>query len=872
MRTVQILPADLAALMSGGPALILGEELAGAEPAAPDGLGAFLARRLPGGDVWLHRPGTAPDPAALSPLPWPPADILAVVESDAARLEAWQGWWEEAGQAPPPRILADSLTAALPELMAALARALLGVNDRAVTLQRSLVALRQDHEALREAHGALTRRLAHQPEAAPRLVLATEPGPHRLAAGGAPFRLRQRLGVALDGLARLALHVAEADPEAVGEALLRLRLIGAESGRVQGAWTLALRGLAPGWLVLDLPTPLGALGEGAVLELQAEAAPAGGFALSLDAGWTEDSAALQAEGAAAPGEHALALRLWTGEPGSRFLAPAHWRWDAPGLALPEAGVPHAVPESSWAAARALSGEASLIGLGEEMPRALLRAGGSGPALLHLPYLHGAGLDLLRLGAVLRQGSAADLRLGLWLLPLDRRLEQASDLAPRADGGSWSGWLGFNPDGTLEAALPLPLALGLRFQLVLALAGPDGAAAPAGSAVELTRLALQTAEGAAPLLERAAVDLPQALPPIAPLPVAALPEAGPGPAAAPAPAAAPEAAAAEATAPLPATTLQPVATLEAVMLNQYRPPPPQDAQGYRHLDMTIMSLGVGETRWPGVRFKLSLSGEQPRLEFRQAQGHPEAFSRWLGQGEDKFGPFLRLGLAELPAQLAREDAEPRDTLLLRTLLRLLPGATANAARAAGLLPEEMGQWLEAARLLAAQASLGEPGADAPGAPPEEAEKLLLNQHYAGTGDYRHLDITVLNLRGDPAEGMEGEAAWPMVRLKLGRTSRSESIEFRQSQGWPQAFEEWTETGFDRFGPFIRLTAENLASYREALAAPRDRALLAVLLQRLPGLTRAAAAEAGLDEAAQADWAAAAERLAVALAGTAAPAAG
>ncbi|MFB9970839.1 hypothetical protein ACFFMP_12915 [Pseudoroseomonas cervicalis] len=295
----------------------------------------------------------------------------------------------------------------------------------------------------------------------------------------------------------------------------------------------------------------------------------------------------------------------------------------------------------------------------------------------------------------------------------------------------------------------------------------------------------------------------------------------------------------------------MAVLEAVMLNQYRPPPPQEPEGYRHLDMTIMSLGVGETRWPGVRFKLSLSGGQPRLEFRQAQGHPEAFSRFLASGEDKFGPFLRLGLAELPARLAREDAAPRDTLLLRTLLRLLPGATATAARAAGLLPEEMGQWLEAARLLAAQASLGEPGAAAP--EPEEEGKVLLNQHYAGAGDYRHLDITVLNLCDETATEA---AAWPMVRLKLGRTSRGENLEFRQSQGWPQAFAEWTETGADRFGPFIRLTAETLAGYRDALAAPRDRALLGVLLRRLPALTAAAAAEAGLDAAAQADWAAAA----------------
>ncbi|MCQ4162827.1 DUF6212 domain-containing protein, partial [Roseomonas sp. GC11] len=628
-------------------------------------------------------------------------------------------------------------------------------------------------------------------------------------------------------------------------ALLRLRLEGAESGRLRGAWAVPLAGLAPGWLVLDLPAPLGVLGETAILSARADAVPEGCFALSLDAAWTDGASAATAEGSATPppADRALALRLWTAEPGSRFLAPPHWRWEEAGLSLPEEGVPYALPDAGWAPARALAGAVSLIGLGQEPPRALLRAEAPAPgappaALLHLPYLFNAGLDLLRLGAVVRQGEAAGLRLAAWVLPLDQEVTEAEGLIPAGDGAHWSGWRGFEPDGTLELALALPLALGLRGQLLVALAGPDGAPPPAESAVEITRLALQAAENVAQLGTRVALDAPLALP-APPLPAPTTP-APASPAAAP---------------PRADATLQAVATLEAVMLNQYFPP--AKPGGYRHLDMTVLSLGVGEARWPGVRFKLSLSGEKPRLEFRQAKDHPEAFTRWQGTGEDKFGPYLRLGLPEMPGWLEREGAEPRDTLLMRTLLRLLPGATANAARAAGLLPAEMAAWLEAARAFAALASTGEAVPEAEATPAEEEEKVLLNQHYAGTGDYRHLDVTVLNLR-------DGARHWPMVRLKLGRTAKQDSIEFRQSQGWPPAFETWQETGFDRFGPFIRLSAANLRAYHAGLSAEQDQALVVALMARLPDVMVAAGAEAGFDAAASADWREAAERLGAALA--------
>ncbi|WP_159997722.1 DUF6212 domain-containing protein [Roseomonas sp. 18066] len=887
-------PADLAALAGGGPALVLPAGLPQAEILAGTGLVLWWAALLPGSAVWLRRdaaPSTPPD--NLLPLDLPPAGLLAVIARDADRLAAWAGWWQALGQEPPRLIAAASAIEAWPALAEALVAELAAATDRAGLLQQAQVALRQDHEETRAALGALARQLAHRPPAAPRLALSTEPGAEALAARDGALRLRQPLGLRLDALTRIGLHLAS-----VGQGFLRIRLIGAESDRVQGSWLVPLDGLAPGWLLLDLPAPLPALAETAMLSLQAEGADR--LALSLDAGWTRPAGAVRAEDAPAPADRALALRAWTAEPGSRFTAPAHWRWDEPGLALPEPGLPYALAEAGWPLARALSGSVSLLGLGDEAPRALLRTPTTGPgqAVLHLPHLHNAGLAVLRLTAALRQGAAADLALAAWILPSHQGIATPADLAPRDAAGRFSGWRGFAGDGSLQLALTLPLALGLNSQLVVALATREGGAAPAGCAVELTALEFIADGDSDQLALRIAASPARGLPPPPPPPVAPVVE----------------------ETPEPTTSLPAIASLEAVMLNQYYPPRGQS--DYRHLDLTVMSLAIGAQRWPGVRLKLSISGGRPQLEFRQAAGHPEVFAQWLPTGEDKFGAFIRLGLAELPGYLARPETLPRDRLLLRTLLQLMPGATAKAVSAAGLPPEEMLGWLEAARALAGLAEAGasrddaatrlggvpaaqhpavienrppvtppvvppaaapaapppapvaapppeplpaatgglQPAADRdalPGAPPT-VEKLLLNQHFAGTGDYRHLDVTLLELAA-------GGARWPLVRLKLGRTSRGESLEFRQSQGWPHAFARWKSTGEDKFGPFARLAAANLADYHSSLDDPADRALLTALLAALPAMMVEAGHAAGFDAATIADWQEAARRLTALLPG-------
>jgi hypothetical protein len=240
---------------------------------------------LPGLALWavatggLLHPLDAPAEGPGIPLPAAPGQVLGIVAPDVAAAAALLGWWREAApEAVPPVIEAASGAAALPALAARAIAALAASAEEGMAAQQGLVALRQEHEALRLSQAALRRAAANiQPPAVPLLVASAEPsaGGHAVAAKDGRLALGQALGVKLEGLAAIALHLKEA--LAGAEAVLRVRLYGAESGRIAGAWVLPGRSLAAGWLTLDL--------------LQAELTVALG-----DAAWLEAALWLQPEG------------------------------------------------------------------------------------------------------------------------------------------------------------------------------------------------------------------------------------------------------------------------------------------------------------------------------------------------------------------------------------------------------------------------------------------------------------------------------------------------------------------------------------------------------------------------------------------------
>ena len=666
--TVLIAPAELAGLYDGRPLLLAmaGVELA---PLALPGLSAWQVT-MREGSLRLHRPGAAAE-AATQPLPVPPAQVLALLTPDAATAAPLLAWWSAAGPDLPPVIEAAGAGAALPEL-GRLALAALGRQAAATAvLHRALAAARMEAEESRAAMVSLIRHGGRQgAPAALTQVLELAPDGDVVSAEGGRLAAVQGLGLPLEGMACLALHLREAHAGPAG--LLRLRLYGAESGRIHGAWTVAGDALQPGWLVLDLPGPIGPVRESACLDIAAELEAGDGLALSLDGRVTSPERALAVRGGRGL-DRGLALRLWTAPFGQRFTAPPHWDGEWAGLDLAHPGVPMRLPAQVWEAARFPVGQVEWVALGSEAPRLLASFGAGRRLAITLPAVPVNGLDLLQAEVAVARGDAGLLEAALWLQPEGMAPALDADLMLDAPEARWSGWRKAPLDGgPLLLPLALPPAGPRQVAVVLVL---RHAGTPPGQPLRVEWSELLGFRGlAAAPLPAPARPLP-APPPLAPVRAAPTPRPAVPPAGCPAPAAGPHAA--------------------LIRLQEYFVTPDG---GYRHLDIWLEGVSDGAWSWPVLRFKLAQRGEGPVLEFRRREGWPSLFATWPGTEADGWGPYLLVREADLAGDLLDRLPQERDRRMLAALVRLLPEAVARAVREAPEAAAQEGRWMDLARQL------------------------------------------------------------------------------------------------------------------------------------------------------------------------------
>ncbi|SDC93819.1 DUF6212 domain-containing protein [Belnapia rosea] len=680
--TLSIAATDLAALFDGIPALLAMEGVNPAPLALP-GLSVWQVTRQAGG-LRLHRPGSGAEGPGV-PVPVPPASALAVVTPDATLAVPLLAWWSCAGPETPPVIEAADAEAALPQLARLALAALSRQAAATAVLHRALAAARQEAEESREAmvsliqHSSrsgppagLSQALALQPSAAGHAV-TTQDG--RLAAG-------QALGLKLEGLACLAVHVREAQVAPAG--LLRLRLYGAESGRVFGAWLVPGEALVPGWLVLDLPAPLGPVRETACLDLTAELELGDVLALSLDDRQTAPERALAVRGGPAQ-ERALALRLWTAPFGRRFVVPAYWDAEAIGQALAAPGVPMRLPAQVWEGARFPVGQVDWMALGTEAPRLVASFGPGKQLVIVLPAVPVNGLDLLQAEVAVARGDAGQLEAALWLQPDGMPLALESDLVLDGPEARWSGWRSAGAEGgplLLPLALPLNAPRSMTVVLVLRHAGQVPG--------QPLRVEWSDLLGFRDLCPPPVPAPRQPLP--APKPSAPIRPAPPPRAAGPVPVAPPKR-------PVAATASQPAPSgpsAAIVRLQEYFVTPDG---GYRHLDIWLEGVLAGPRSWPVLRFKLALRGEGPVLEFRAREGWPTMFSTWPSAEADSWGPFLLVREGDLAGEAFDRLPQERDRHMLAAMVRLLPDAVARAVREAPQAAAEEALWLRLARRLA-----------------------------------------------------------------------------------------------------------------------------------------------------------------------------
>lgn len=666
-------PGALATLCTGGPALLL---LGGIEAAALDlpGIALWRAAAAPDapGALCLHA-AADPAPAATLPLPALPAGVLGILA--AADPEPLLAAW--AGLAPPPVVRAASAAEALPGLARLLAGALAARQVEAGRLLAGQALLREEAEETRIAMARLVQGIGDEPPAAPLLAIAATPDPAcRAEAEEGGLVLAQRLGCSLEGISAIGLHLAAV----AAPGPLRVRLLGEESGRVRAAWHVPPDDIAPGWLALELPTPLGPLRETAMLEVVAEA----GLGLSLEAAEAPPELCPTVAAGAAPPGRALALRVWTAPFGRRAVLAPWWDWEA--ADLPPA-LAQRLPEQVWAAARVVAGRGQALALGEEGPLRpqVALAPGEAPALLLLPAIPTAGVDLVEAEVAVRLGEAGALEAALWLQPAGLPLAGMGDLSLTRPGARSTGWRRADAArGAITLALRLPPGPGGALAVALAL---RHAGAPSAEAAPLQ------VEWAGLLGRRLGADLP---------PAAARPSPGASPGPSLGAGVPPAATFLAAVPPSAVPALDPGG---AVRLQEAFAMP---GGGYRHLDMVVEGLRLGALVWPRLRFKFAVNGGAPQIEVRARPDWPVLFERWPGTAADEHGPFFLVTEADAGGRAMERLRAERDRRVLDALLRLLPTLVATAARAATADAAAYAEWVAMARRLAAALLEGEAG--------------------------------------------------------------------------------------------------------------------------------------------------------------------
>jgi hypothetical protein len=658
-----IAPADLPAFFGAEPQLLVLPGVEGVAALGLPGLGLWLVET--GAAPRLYRPGAKPSGEAI-PLTGLPARLLGIVAPEGGAAGLPEALARLGGS--PPVFPAASGATALPAVAAALLALLRTEAKASATTQRALVAARQEAEETRIALVSVLRQVGQTtPPAAlePALDLAPSHGGDVAAAAEGRLALGQILPLPLHRLAAIGLHLQDATVGPAGA--LRIRLYGAESGRLHGAWLVTGDALVPGWLSLELPGPLPPLRETALLDIQAELEAGDSLALSLEDRTTAPDRAAAIRGAP-PQDRALALRAWTAPFGCRFAVPAHWDPEAADLALAPEGVPVELPAQIWDHARYPLGQVERVALGHEPGRLIASFGAGRRLAIVLPGVPVNGIDLLQATLDVGRGDAAMLEAALWLQPDGAPVALETDLSTLAPEARWSGWRRARPGQPLRLPLALPLRGPASVTLVLVLrhTGPEGRTPPVPPLrVEWSGLAGFRLPQAPPM--PAGRDIP-APPPAEPIDLDSRS------------AAAPPAAAAEAT---------------HVRLEEFYATPDG---GYRHIDIWLEGVQAEAESWPRLRVKLALRGEGPCLEFRTRPGWPRQFEQWPGTQLDEWGPVLLLNRQDMLDGAAARLRTPRDRRMLAALLQLLPNAVARVVRE---MPGEAGdpaEWHAAAERL------------------------------------------------------------------------------------------------------------------------------------------------------------------------------
>jgi tetratricopeptide (TPR) repeat protein len=424
----------------------------------------------------------------LVELQWAPMfchGFLTASDAGQTQLQPLIDWWS---QRVPPAQLPPNLTcqthsnpaqlkAAFWELMFhQTARETTAISTRLSVLQKQYMELRAIHETMHNSFAAIEGFLSQAKLPGLQLTFDSQPTQKNivLEPGVGTGQIEQWLPVSSRGLAALEFHVSKCSPHAKGQ--LTVSIHSRDEATRLAQWQIPYEHLTPGWFQLDLPSIDIARKQevAARIEWNTRIGPAPHLSLTQAQPICQAQVRVNHQTL----DRSLALRVWTGLPGSR-------RSFSPYLTMadPETDLPQDF-SGGHLGQRTLS---RLVEVTPNLPtedflhiqilengrKLLTHPRQQSLTLAKLPFCCPAGATVIKATVATENDRASTIEYGMALIaPGESEIAcfQNNDPAPAV---AFSGWIPVEPETPRQIVLSLPNAADRPYHIVFGTRSPDG---------------------------------------------------------------------------------------------------------------------------------------------------------------------------------------------------------------------------------------------------------------------------------------------------------------------------------------------------------------------------------------------------------------
>ncbi|MGB6168755.1 MAG: DUF6212 domain-containing protein [Geitlerinemataceae cyanobacterium] len=343
-------------------------------------------------------------------------------------------------------------------------------------LQKQYLELRSFHETVQNAFATIESFLSQAKLPALQLAFENQPTPQSIAVeAGKSHQIQQGLPVPSQGLAAIEIYIAKCHADAVGTLALGVHTL--EENTTLAQWHIPYEHLTPGWFPLDLPTI--DMGRKQEIELRigwntrVEPPPR----LALGGAQPIPEACVHQNGQTLNGS--LAMRLWTGLPGSRRCLSPYSSWaNEPELTSPKwmtsghlgektlSGVLAVVPNSPD------ESKTHIVAL-EKGKKILTHPQASGVTVAMLPFAFPAGTTTVRATVCTEHFEASTIEYALALVKDGEETLTYFENDEINSGIPFSGWISIEPETPRQITVSLTQPADEHYHIVFGTRLPPG---------------------------------------------------------------------------------------------------------------------------------------------------------------------------------------------------------------------------------------------------------------------------------------------------------------------------------------------------------------------------------------------------------------